>query len=385
MKILHCCLAAFYNDNYGYQENIMPRMHKLQGHDVMILASTEVFVDRVNLGYTNPRKYINENGIPVHRVPYVSWLPLKIASKIRLYKGVFDIIEGFKPDVLFLHDAQFLSIKDIVKYVKVNSNVKLFVDGHTDFGNSARTFLSKWLLHRCIYQHCINVIKPYVERFYGTLPARVDFFVNEYKTPVEKTELLVMGADDEFVNKAKRNNSCKIIRNQFSVKDDDFLIVTGGKFTEGKKQILSVMEGVKRLSGKFHVKLLIFGSIMDKMKDEFYALCDGNIVQYIGWINANESYNYFEAANLVIFPGTHSVLWEQAVGQGKPCIFKYIPGFTHIDIGGNCEFLKKADLDDCMQIIEKCIINYHSMHTIASTKGLSHFSYYKISERAILI
>ena len=50
MRILHMCLAAFYIDKYSYQENILPRMHKKQGHEVQIIASVETFVDDVNLG-----------------------------------------------------------------------------------------------------------------------------------------------------------------------------------------------------------------------------------------------------------------------------------------------------------------------------------------------
>ena len=41
-------------------------MHKLQGHDVMIMASTETYVDNLHLGYVKPSEYLNEDGIPVH-------------------------------------------------------------------------------------------------------------------------------------------------------------------------------------------------------------------------------------------------------------------------------------------------------------------------------
>ena len=47
MKILHCCLAAFYIDNFSYQENIFPKIHKLQGHQVHIIASTETYLENI--------------------------------------------------------------------------------------------------------------------------------------------------------------------------------------------------------------------------------------------------------------------------------------------------------------------------------------------------
>ena len=52
-----------------------------------------------------------------------------------------------------------------------------------------------------------------------------------------------------------------------------------------------------------------------------------------------QSYNLFSAADLVVFPGRHSVYWEQVVAIGTPMVVKYWDGTTHIDIGGNCMYL----------------------------------------------
>ena len=81
MKVLHLCLSAFYIDGYGYQENILPRMHKKLGHDVLIVASTETYIDNMNLGYIESRNYVNEDGIPVHRIPYSKYIPARIVHK----------------------------------------------------------------------------------------------------------------------------------------------------------------------------------------------------------------------------------------------------------------------------------------------------------------
>lgn len=170
-------------------------------------------------------------------------------------------MDEFKPDIIFLHDAQFLSIGKIIKYLKNNRDVKLYVDGHTDFSNSARSFLSKFILHGIIYKWCVKKIIPYTEKFYGTLPARVDFFVNFYGTPKEKTELLVMGADDQYVQKVKETNQRELIRKKYNISEKTFLLVSGGKFDNVKMQILNVMEAIHQLSEKIKIKMLIFGSI----------------------------------------------------------------------------------------------------------------------------
>ena len=386
MRVLHCCLAAFYIDNYGYQENILPRMHKLQGHDVMIIASTETYVDKVHLGYTVPGNYINENGIPVHRIPYNRFLPHKFAVKLRYYTGLYEELRLFKPDFIFLHDVQFLSIKDIVQYIKDNPEVKVNADCHSDFRNSARGFISKNVLHGILYKHCVKQIMPYIGHFYGTLPARVDFLKIMYGTPDDRTDLLVMGADDQYVQLAKESNQRATIRKRYNIEDNTFLIVAGGKFDSWKRWILDVMDAVKLVSYELKVKLLVFGSVMEEegFKDEFDKRCDGKIVQYVGWIKGNESYNYFEASDLVIFAGLHSVLWEQAVGQGKPCIFKRLEGFSHIDLGGNCKFIQTSDKEEIVAAIKECINDYPVMLRVAKEKGLKVFSYSEIAKKALL-
>lgn len=359
-------------------------MHKLQGHEVLIVASTQTFVDNITLDYVDPSNYINSDGIPVHRIPYVGYLPTFIVTKFRIYKGLKEELESFKPDVIFVHGGQFLSLKVVADYVKSNPLTKLYVDGHMDYINSAKSYFSKKILHGLLYRWCIRTAEPYVRKFYGTLPLRVDFFEDVYKTPPSKTTLLCMGADDLCVKKAKETNQRQIIRDSLCIDNDCFVLITGGKIHEGKKGVLNVAEAVLRISKKRPVCLLVFGSIKKgPILDRFNELQDNIHVKYVGWLKGQEIYNYFEASDIVIFPGLHSVLWEQATGQGKPCIFRYIEGQTHIDLGGNCCFIYDESVDSITKVIEGAIDNYDSMKLKAEELGTKVFSYYNIAKRAI--
>ncbi|MPN44750.1 hypothetical protein SDC9_192315 [bioreactor metagenome] len=125
---------------------------------------------------------------------------------------------------------------------------------------------------------------------------------------------------------------------------------------------------------------------MEELKGEITKLVDGNKVYYIGWINSEDSYQYFAAADLCIFPGRHSVLWEQAVGTGTPCLFKYWEGTTHIDINGNCEFLYQDSIDEITEKIEEIINDeskYNKMKEIATSSGKQRFLYSNIAEKSI--
>lgn len=385
MKILHVCLGCFYIDNYSYQENMLPKFHKKMGYDVEIIASTLSFDEHGNGCNIDPGIYDNEYGIKVTRLPYKKGLPDRIGKFLRLYEGFEEALVKAEPDIIFVHGCQFCDIGVIVKYVKKRPDVTVFVDNHADFSNSATNWLSKNVLHKGLWRKCAHKIEPYTKKFYGVLPVRVDFLKNIYKLPPEKCELLVMGADDELVEKAKVSGARERIRKQYGTNDSDFLILTGGKIDQWKKQTLLLMQAVRNIKNE-HLRLIVFGSVTQELMDQVKALADGTKVQYIGWIQSKDSYEYFEAADLVVFPGRHSVMWEQVTGQGIPMLVKDWDGTHHVDLGGNVRFLTKDSVEEIQGEIEQLLDNpdeYRKMKEIAEVKGAKEFSYGEISRRAI--
>lgn len=383
MKILHVCLAAFYIDGYGYQENILPKMHKLQGHSLEILASTENYIDK-KLGYVKPSSYENEDGIRVTRIPYIKLIPHIVAKKLRLYNGISQKLNNFRPDIIFLHDLQFLSIKDIVKYRRKYPNVRIFVDGHTDFVNSGKNWISKNILHKIIYKYCAKLIEPHTEKFYPTLPLRADFFNVVYDIPYSKMVVLPLGIDDSVIDFSKRDVIRQRIRKKFNFSDEDMVIVTGGKI-DRRKNIHHLIKAIRNINHK-NIKLLLFGMASEEMKNKIDSLIAHSSVHFIGWITPKETYDYLFASDLAFFPGSHSVLWEQAVGIGLPCIFKQWNGIQHIDLGGNCLFVKNGNIEEIQKIILGLYKNKHNlkkMREIALDKGIKAFSYSEIARRAI--
>ena len=385
MKIVHICLSGSYNDNWGYHDNLLPKYNKKAGHDVTVITS--IFVNsKKHRGYekVNPGEYVLDDGVKVIRIPFKKIFAPKLAEKLRTYEGLYKKLEKERPDFIFIHGIQFLDVLIVAKYLKNNPNCKAVADNHADFMNSARNWLSRNVLHRIIWKRCAALINPYVTKFYGVTPARVDFLVNMYNLPKQKVELLAMGADDEKVEETKNENIRKQIRKRYNINPDDFLIMTGGKIDTNKPQTLLLMEAVKKLNYP-KVKLLIFGSVVPELKEKFNCLISDNI-KYIGWVDSKDTYNYFSAADLIVFPGLHSVFWEQVVGLGKPCIFKYIQGFTHIDLNGNCKFIYRDSVDEIKDIISEIINNnklYEQMKKIAESRGKEIFSYKRIANKSL--
>lgn len=382
MKILHLCLGAFFPDHYSYQENLLPKFHRELGYDVEVIASQEAFDKNGNRCYLSQSGYyFNEYGIRVHRLNYS--FPQKLNHKLKHYKRVYQAICEISPDIIFIHNCQFLSIFSVIKYLK-NRKIKVYVDNHCDYSNSAGNWISKNILHKILWKYCAQKINPYVTKFYGVLPARVDFLTDLYKLPKEKCELLVMGADDEKVAAAFRTNARTKIREKYHIAPNDFLIMTGGKIDAWKTQTLLLMKAVAKIDCP-NIKLIVFGSVVPELMDQVQALCVNDKVQYIGWIDAADSCDYFSAADLVVFPGRHSVFWEEVAGMGIPMLCKYWEGTTHVDLGGNVEFLYRDSADEIQTKIEELLNNpekYEAMQ-IAAKKGAKYFSYKDIAERCV--
>lgn len=383
MKITHICLCGPVTDNWSYQDNLLPRYHKELGLDVSVITSQYIYNNKGELDIDDRSKYFNEYGIKTIRLK--SSYNTTVNSKFKKYKNLYETIKGEEPDILFIHGIQFLDIKAVIKFLKQNPTVKVYVDNHADFSNSATNWVSRNILHKIIWKRLGDLIDPFTSKFYGVLPARVDFLKNVYKLPEDKVELLLMGADDEKVIEARKASEIKQLREKYNIKIDDFLIITGGKIDNAKRQTLLLMQAVKEIN-KENIKLIVFGSLTNELKNEVNTLVDGRKIQYIGWIKSDDSYKYFAAANIVVFPGRHSVLWEQAVGTGVPCVFKYWEGTTHVDVGGNCEFLFKDSVEEIKNIIENLINNhelYKSIKEVAENKGVLEFSYLEIAKRSI--
>lgn len=379
MKIMHLMLACFYIDNYSYQENLLPKYHKKQGHDVEIVASLFTF-DENGKGKWLPQadKYINENGIPVTRLDFKKG---KISKTLRRYVGLEKELNRFSPDIIFIHGVQFSDINIVVKYLKKHKEVKVFADNHSDFSNSAKSFLSKTVQHGILWRKCAQKINPFVTKFYGVLPARVEFLKNMYKLPENKVELLVMGADDDIIQKALEPDVVDNKREEYGLSNEDIVIMTGGKIDSNKPQTILLMEAINSIDDP-RVKLLVFGTVSKELKESFDEQLSDK-VRFIGWKKSDEIYNEFAVADVVAFPGLHSVLWEQAVGMGKPCIFRRIEGFTHVDLGGNCMFFEDHTAESYCKVIKNAISNVDNLKESAQNKGLEMFSYDKIAKRSI--
>jgi glycosyltransferase involved in cell wall biosynthesis len=387
MRIIHCCLAAFYIDNYSYQENIIPKFHKNLGHNVFILASTETYNSNVELSYLEPSTYFTTDGILITRVGYVKWLPKVVARKLRIYKNVSHNLYTFKPEIIFIHDCQFLSILTISNYAKKNK-VTIYIDSHTDFVNSGRGWISKYLLHKVIYKFCVKNIEKHTAKFYGTLPLRSDFLKDIYNIDFKKIVLLPFGADDSLFNWNEKQKIRASLRSRLNIPGDAFVFIAGGKIDRRKNihLLLRAWCELKQGNKLLNSNLILFGKPSEDLKSEIEPLVVGKDIIYVDWLASQEIHKYFFASDLALFLGTHSVLWEEAVGLGLPCVFKKWKGIQHVDLGGNCMFLECINSVSIKDMLVKISENknlFEEMKIKAELLGPKNFLYSEIAKRSL--
>lgn len=378
-KIVHIALTSPYADGWTYHENMLTKAHVQLGYSVTLLTTQYEFGEGGAVINCSCSDYVNEDGVRIRRLQRS--LPLKRLAK---YRGLYSALEEERPDFIFIHNFQMRDSSTVAKYAKKHS-VRIFADNHADYSNSAKSWLSKMVLHGIVWKYFAHKIEPYTTRFFGVLPARVQFMKELYNLPANKCALLVMGADDRNVHESSSEERRNETREKYAVKKDDFLIVTGGKINEYRPETLNLMRAVSDIDSN-NLKLCVFGSVSEALRFQFDNLLSCKRIVFCGWKNAQEATDILAAADLAVFPGLHSVIWEQAVALGTPCIFRDINGFHHVDIGGNALFLRDVS-DSALKGKIEALLNdsevYRNMKKVAGSEKSHHFLYSNIALKSI--
>ena len=261
--------------------------------------------------------------------------------------------------------------------------MKVVVDNHGDYINSLHSPLTRFL-HKVIYRYAlVPRIKPYVDWFYGVTPSRCIFLQEVYGITKEKIKLLVMGADDEKMMLNQRESLRKEVRIRYGINDNDFLIVTGGKI-DRQKNIHVLVHAVNEID-RTDVKVLVFGKINEDMQPIFDAEKTPNIVT-IGWVSSDKVYELFYAADLIVFPGLHSVLWEQAVASKTPCAFSCMDGFEHVNVNDNCILMTGKDSEYYKTMLKGILDNkncYNDLKANSDSEATEQFYYSRIARQVL--
>lgn len=323
MNILHICLGNFYIDNFSYQENMLPRQNKVDGHRVKIIASQSTYLDNnrySEIKTENKKSYINEYDIPVVRLNYKRYLPSKLMRRVRHYDGLYFEIMEFNPNIIFVHNFQSISMFDVIKYKKRNKDVKIYVDSHADFYTSGKNWVSRKILHGLFYKYIIKKSCKYIEKIFYISPTCGKFLVDIYKIKDNNIEFYPLGGN--IIPKEKIESDFQRVREKLNINKNDIVIVQAGKI-DYKKKLIETLE-IFQTCQVDNIHYLICGSLNAEIEEQLNSFNDPRI-RYLGWKNPDELVEILNAADIYIQPGKVSAIMQLSLCSACAVVLNNLP------------------------------------------------------------
>lgn len=325
MKILHIC--QYYNDGYGYQENLLPRYQQKLGHEVLVVTS-----DRTSHFSASKKSQKVNTGISKDFGVSVLRLPISGQFKARFvfFKGLKEILEQEKPNYIFHHGLASPSLITCAKYKRDNPSVFLAADNHSDLNISARNHLWGISYYKILWTNLLKQWLPFIDVVFGVTPARCYFAEEYHGIPRDKIRLLPIGADTDAVN--------NLVAGGCKEESSRLQLATGGKWAKkkGLEKLLQAVEGLE-------LHLQIFGSIED-IEIERKIESKQN-VSFLGWKNREETLKTLAGANIALWPGQHTTLMEDAIATATPMLLRYHGSTSHHLRGNGLYFFSDNPLE----------------------------------------
>lgn len=379
MRILNIAMGANFTEGYSYQDNLLSEYQHKLGHSVTVLTGLTSWNECGEKIQTAPCDKIMVNGVRLIRIKIGN----KITNTAGYYPQISKILASIKPDLIFIHGlCNFIPIQAI-KYKKNNPHTILVADNHQDKDNfkfKKFPFSMMVKLWRMGWKRC----SKHFNYIYGTTGWRKDFAVDCFGIPEVKMDVLPLGVDtDNLCNDAFRVRY--EIRNKLNIDKEAFVFIHGGKMNSDKRTI-DIIESFSRISDN-SIRLLLFGSVAENIRTQFDNLLkkDQRIV-YVGYVNSKYVHKYFYASDFSLFPGLHSVLWEEAIGCGLPGLYRSFSNHDHTNMHGNSILIKgDTNSEEIFQIMNKVCQDkslYENLKKNAA-RASKDFSYYDIAAKSI--
>jgi hypothetical protein len=378
MKIVHLCLSNFYADNFGYQENELVAQNVRDGHQVIVIASTETFDANMKSVCIKGGEYLGSDGAQVIRVEYSRWLPRKIMRKLRMHKNIVGLLDSINPDVIFFHGACGWELKTAAEFKERNPAIKLYVDCHEDFTNSAQTFISKWVLHFCYYKPILHYSIKSIDKILCVNLGAIDFMRYFYRVPVNMLEFYPLGG--RLIDSSTYSELRKKTRSEYGVGNSDLVFFQSGKFDKTKKLIESLKAfSEQRFDNSVY---LVAGKIYDEIADDFnIQLRSDSRIRFLGWQSTDNLRALLCAADIYVQPGLQSATMQMSLCCRCVVILADVP--SHQPYLDNNGWLvgENTTLSEAFQRAEICRNNLAAMSESSARIAEKLIDYKKLAAR----
>lgn len=381
MRITH--ISEYYLDGWTYQENFLPEFQARLGHHVTLIASRSMPEYLAGKSFSDQDVYM-AGAVKIVRYHLdKSWYRLRI-------NGLERILAQEHPDLLFIHGFHLLRDKNLMQYINSGRVKRIIMDTHADYLSSGfiqRNPVKKMvkrLIYFFIYRPLIQKALPHIEMVFHVSPSSGVFAKKVLGIPSSKSALLKLGVDLSQIHYEQTSFIKKRILKTHGIPDSDIVILTIGKQDKLKQPVLLTQAFQTAKIPNAH--LLICGSIDEELRMQVLEAASGNEnIHLVGWIQPGQVTEYFLSADVGVFPGGQSVLWQLAMACGLPCIYRQCEGAEYLD-GGGALFLKEDDVDELVALLKKISSDKELMRSMGSLQrkhALEHFDYHKIALQSI--
>jgi 1,2-diacylglycerol 3-alpha-glucosyltransferase len=379
MKILH--IGQYYLLNYSYQENYLPNAMANSGRNEVIYLASNRFPSFYKIGKKDSKSFFDNSVYVIHTNMY-------FFRFLTILPAITGIIRRYKPDLIFVHGYAYIKCIPLLLLCKIK-NISICMDIHEDFQNSGMTrenqsFLGKRRIEFYNYLNMLYSImfSKFIFQFYYVAPSVKEFCLKYLHLPKEKLQPLYLGFDHNMIDISERQKIRKGIQSAYLIPDGKKILITAGKFTK-EKNLIALIKSVEILPT--NIVLLIVGSIDSDVLNDMMKISMPKNVITCGWKDSKELLRYILAADLAVYPGTQSVLWQQTVCLGTPAIFRYWHGIEYLGVGSN-RFIHSGNPDEIAEAIEIMVnsdIELCAKRGYSLKYGASMFDYRIEAERII--
>lgn len=316
MKILHVIPGDTFTEGMTYKDNFLASLNKKDGHEVMILSSCRTWT-KTKVIYTDPEDRIMVDGVRLKKIKYKKIVNYKISEKLRILEDTYKIVEEFNPDVIRVLNPHNLTIPIIVKYKKKNPKIKLYIDSHQEYFNSAIGFVSYWIFHKMIINTMINKNIEYIDKVFYVQEGTKKFLKEMYNIKEKKMEHFPMGGI-VFDKETKEEIEIKIKR-KLGIKEGDIVFIHSGKMFPSKKTV-DILEAFKS-NNDSRFRLLLIGSIPTEMNNLLVPLIESDDrIDFLGWMDGNDLMEHLIIGDVYLQPGSASATVIQALCCGNALV-----------------------------------------------------------------
>jgi len=221
--------------------------------------------------------------------------------------------------------------------------------------------------------------------FYVT-PPRKTYAICEFGFSERMLKPLWMGADFEALPYEKKPVLRALIRKKYGIPIDANVMVLAGKL-DAKKRPAELAEAFCRLDRR-DWWLMYVGSMDPDIRTQVeQAAGETARLVFTGFLSGAEVLEHIAASDLAVFPGAHSVLWEQTVCLGVPAVFyEEVEGDASHLSNGNALFLHRGDAREILDCLNRLCFNESMLVRMgkqAREYAEKNLSYEKTAEKAL--